>query len=93
MVRLCSYVVRKIKEDSLLRDIFSAANIVSTHARKGFSVKLNVDAHWSCVFYKGLDYLQHKGGLDMTVLNRNNAAGFRYFYTLATQDSFCGQKT
>lgn len=56
---------------------FGAARIVSRHARKGFSIKLNVDAHWSCAFYKGLDYLQHKGGLNMTVLNRDDAAGFR----------------
>ena len=56
---------------------FGAAKIVSRRARKGFSIKLNVDAHWSCAFYKGLDYLQHKGGLNMTVLNRDDAAGFR----------------
>lgn len=56
---------------------FGAAKIVSRRARKGLSIKLNVDAHWSCAFYKGLDYLQHKGGLNMTVLNRDDAAGFR----------------
>ena len=56
---------------------FGAAKIVSKRARKGFNVKLNVDAHWSCAFYKGLDYLQLKDGLDKTVLNRDDAAGFR----------------
>ena len=50
---------------------------MSTRARKGFSIKLNVDAHWSCSFYKGLDYLQRKGDLNMSVLDRDDAAGFR----------------
>ena len=56
---------------------FGAAKIVSTRARKGFSIKLNVDAHWSYSFYKGLDYLQCKGAQNMSVLNRDDAAGFR----------------
>ena len=56
---------------------FGAAKMVSKRARKGFNIKLNVDAHWSCAFYKGLDYLQLKDGLDKTVLNRDDAAGFR----------------
>ena len=56
---------------------FGAAKIVSKHARKGFAVKLNVDAHWSCGLYKGLDFLQLKDGRDKVILNRDDAAGFR----------------
>ena len=53
---------------------FGAARIVSKHARKGFAIKLNVDSHWSCSFYKGLDYLQNRGGLNMMVLNRDQCS-------------------
>lgn len=59
------------------RRYFGAAKIVSTRARKVFSIKLNVYAHWSCAFYKGLDYMTCKGGLYMTFLNRDDASGFR----------------
>ena len=40
-------------------------------------MKLNVDAHWSCALYKGLDFLQLKEGRDKVILNRDDAAGFR----------------
>ena len=56
---------------------WGTASIVSRRARKGFNVKLNVDAHWSCSFYKNLDFVQLKNGLDKVVLNRDDAAGFR----------------
>ena len=56
---------------------FGAAKIVSKRARKGFSVKLNVDPHWSCALYKGLDFLPLKDGRDKVILNRDDAAGFR----------------
>ena len=39
---------------------WGAAKVVSRRARKGFNVKQNVDAHWSCSFYKNLDFLQLK---------------------------------
>jgi hypothetical protein len=46
-------------------------------ARKGFNVKLNVDVHWSAAFYKGLDRIQLEDGRNKTVLNRDDASGFR----------------
>ena len=46
-------------------------------ARKGFSVKMNPDAHWSNAVYQGLDDLQLKDGCDHVILNRDDAAGFR----------------
>ena len=56
---------------------WGAAKLVSRRARKGFNVKLNVDAHWSCSFYKNLDFVQLKDGLNKVMLNRDDAAGFR----------------
>jgi hypothetical protein len=38
---------------------------------------LNIDAHWSCAFYKCLDYIQLKDGEDKVILNRDDAAGFK----------------
>ena len=54
-----------------------AANIKSRRARKGFNVKLNVDAHWSCSFYQLLNHLQLKDGTNKFIVNRDDAAGFR----------------
>ncbi|CAB3979644.1 Hypothetical predicted protein [Paramuricea clavata] len=56
---------------------FGVAKIVSRRARKGFAIKLNVDVHWSCSFYKTLDFLQLKDGQDKVLLNRDDASGFR----------------
>ena len=74
IVQLCC---AKNKRKLSAQRYFCAAKIVSQRARKGFSIKLNIDAHWSCAFYKALDYLQLKDGTDKTVLNRDDAAGFR----------------
>ena len=46
------------------------AGLKSRRARKGFNVRLNIDAHWSCAFYKCLDYIQRKDGENKVVLNR-----------------------
>jgi len=56
---------------------WGAANIRSRRARKGFNVRLNIDAHWSAAFYKGLDMIQLKDGRDKCIVNRDDAAGFR----------------
>lgn len=74
IVQLCC---AKNKRKLSAKRYFGAAKIVSKRARKGFTIKLNIDAHWSCAFYKALDYIQFKDGLDKTVLNRDDAAGFR----------------
>ena len=50
---------------------------MSRWARKGFTIKLNVDAHWSCSFYKSLSHLQSKDGSNKFTINRDDAAGFR----------------
>ena len=53
------------------------ARITCRRARKGFSLRFNPDAHWSCSLYKGLDKIQLQDGTDKCVLNRDDAAGFR----------------
>jgi hypothetical protein len=74
VVQLCSvHNKRKLSR----KRYWGAAQIVSRRARKGFNVKLNVDAKWSCSMYKILDYIQLKHGLDKLVINRDDAAGFR----------------
>ena len=74
VVQLCS-VHNKRKLSS--KRYWGAAQIVSRRARKGFNVKLNVDAKWSCSMYQILDYIQLKNGLDKIVINRDDDAGFR----------------
>ena len=74
IVQLCCV---KNKRRLSTKRYFSVAKIVSRRARKGFTIMLNVDAHWSCSFYKTLDYLQLKDGRDKVVLNRDDASGFR----------------
>ncbi|CAB4005889.1 Chromatin modification-related YNG2 [Paramuricea clavata] len=74
VVQLCCV---KNKRKLSAKRYFGVAKIVSKRARKGFSVKLNVDAHWSCALYNGLDFLQLKDGRDKMILNRDDAAGFR----------------
>ena len=56
---------------------WGAANITCRRARKGFNVRLNVDSHWSAAFYKGLDTIQLEDGRDKTIVNGDDAAGFR----------------
>ena len=74
IVQLCCV---KNKRRLSAKRYFGVAKIVSRRARKGFTIKLNVDAHWSCSLYKTLDYLQLKDGRDKVVLNRDDASGFR----------------
>lgn len=56
---------------------WGAANVRSPRSRKGFNVRLNIDAHWSAALYKGLDMIQLKDGRDKYIVNRDDAAGFR----------------
>ena len=74
VVQLCSvHNKRKLSR----KRYWGAAQIVSRRARKGFNVKLNVDAKWSSSMYKILDYIQLRNGLDKVVINRDDASGFR----------------
>ena len=55
----------------------NVAKITCRRARKGFSVRINPDAHWSCALYRGLDYIQLKEGINKVLLNRDDQSGFR----------------
>ena len=55
----------------------NVAKITCRRAQKGFSVRINPDAHWSCALYRGLDYIQLKEGINKVLLNRDDQSGFR----------------
>ena len=59
------------------------AQVTTRRARKGFTLKLNPDKHWSSAFYRGLNWLQYTDGQDIFNINRDDASGFR-LDTLAT---------
>ena len=74
VVQLC--VPRNRHRRSSLR-YKGLAKVTTRRARKGFNVRYNPDTHWSCAFYKGLNDMQLKDGRELTVLNRDDASGFR----------------
>ena len=74
IVQLC--VVRNKRRLSAKR-YKGVARIMCRRARKGFSVRMNPDAHWNTALYRGLDHLQLKDGRDKVILNRDDASGFR----------------
>ena len=74
IVQMC---VARNKHRLSVRRYKGVARIPFPQVRKGFSVKMNPDAHWSNAVYQGLDDLQLKDGCDHVILNRDDAAGFR----------------
>ena len=69
VVQLC--VIRSKRRISARR-YKGIAKVTCRKSRKGFSVKLNPDAHLSSALYKGL-----KDGLDKVLLDQDDQAGFR----------------
>lgn len=69
--------VVKNKRRKSAKRYWGAANVKCKRARKGFNVRLNIDAHWSAAFYKGLKKIQLEDGRDKCIINRDDAAGFR----------------
>ena len=67
------------------------ARVTCRRARKGFSIRLNPDAHWSCAMYSMLDHVQLTNGKDKLILNRDDASGFRLDTTTTHKQhkSFC----
>lgn len=53
------------------------AKVTTRRARKGFTLRYNLDSHWSAAFYKGLNQLQYFDGTNVTNINRDDATGFR----------------
>lgn len=74
IVQLCAVRNKRLMSSKRYR---GEAKITCRRARKGFTVRLNADAHWSCAFYKGLDFLQLQDGSHQFLLNRDDQAGFR----------------
>ena len=72
IVQLCA--VRNRRRLSSKRGV---TKITCRKSRKGFAVRLNLDAHWSCALYAGLDLLQLKDIKNKVMLNRDDQAGFR----------------
>lgn len=74
VVQLC--VVRNKRRLSAVR-YKGAARITCRRSRKGFTVRMNPDAHWSSGLYRGLNFLLSKDGRNKVILNRDDAASFR----------------
>lgn len=79
-MQLC--VVRNKRRLSATR-YRGVANVTCRRTRKGFSIKLNPDSHWSAALYRGLDWIELQDGRDKVVLNRDDQAGFRLDNTIA----------
>ena len=80
VVQLC---VARNKRHQASANYRGIAKVTSRRARKGFQLKYNPDAHWSNAFYRTLDYVQYQDGTNITIINRDDASGFR-LDTLAT---------
>ena len=74
IVQLCCARNKRHRSSSRYRNV---AKITCRRARKGFSVRLNPDAHWSCALNRGLDCLQLQDGSNKMLLNRDDQSGFR----------------
>ena len=74
VVQLC--VARNKRRMSSVR-YKGVAQVTSRRAQKGFQLRYNPDFHWSNVLYRGLDYIQLKDGSNTTIVNRDDASGFR----------------
>ena len=61
------------------------AKVTCCQAREGFTIRNNLDKHWSSALYRALDALQLKDGTDIINMNRDDQAGFR-LDTLATHN-------
>lgn len=74
VVQLCT--IRNKRKLSAKR-YKGVAKVTCRRSRKGFNIKYNPDAHWSCAFYKALDVLQLADGRNKVLINRDDQAGFR----------------
>ena len=74
VVQLC---VARNKKRRSATNYKGAALVTTRRARKGFELKYNPDNHWSAALYKGLNQIQYTDGSDITIINRDDASGFR----------------
>ena len=80
VVQLC---VARNRRHRTAKNYRGVAKVTSRRARKGFSLRYNPDAHWSSALYRTLDHIQFQDGSNVTIINRDDASGFR-LDTLAT---------
>ena len=80
VVQMCVARNRRHRASSNYRGV---AKVTCRRARKGFCLRYNPDAHWSSALYRNLDYVQFQDGSNLTIINRDDASGFR-LDTLAT---------
>ena len=80
VVQLC---VARNRRHRAAKNYRGVAKVTSRRARKGFTLKYNPDAHWSSALYRTLDHVQFQDGSNITIINRDDASGFR-LDTLAT---------
>ena len=73
VVQLC---IARNKRHRASRTYRGVTKVTSRRARKGFQLKFNPDAHWSSAFYKALDNVQFHDRTNLTIINRNDAAGY-----------------
>jgi len=74
VVQLC--VAHNMRHKSAQR-YKGIAKVTTRRARKGFQLKYNPDFHWSNAFYSGLNFVQLRDGSNLTIVNRDDASGFR----------------
>lgn len=86
VVQLC--VIRSKRRISAKR-YKGVAKVTCRKSRKGFSQRLNPDAHWSSALYKVLDSIQLKDGRKTVLLNRDDQAGFRLDTTFTHRQGKC----
>lgn len=72
VVELCVATNKRRKPSIRYRGL---ARVKCRRARKGFTMKYNLDQHWSAAFHRGLDALQLNDGTDILNINRDDQAG------------------
>ena len=74
VVQLC---VERNKRRISAKRCRRVARVTCRRAKKGFTVKLNPDAHYCSAMYRNLDYIQLQDGNDKLILNHDDQAGYR----------------
>ena len=74
VVQLC--VPRNLRHRAA-KNYRGVAKVTCRRSRKGFELRYNPDSHWSRALYKGLNYIELTDGSDITIINRDDASGYR----------------
>lgn len=71
VVQLC---IARNKRRRSASNYKGVAKVTTRRARKGFDLRYNPDKHWSGALYRGLDFIEHTDGTDITNINRDDAS-------------------